>query len=125
MTELTEDEIIRQLGSVFKNHRLLSGLSQGKLYKDKKICVGIISDFENAKHSISLRSFIRLWKALDVPISEITKAMTQKIPELELDIRSVKCCANCTNSTKGTSFICTVTGKYTSPDLCCRKYKGE
>ena len=125
MTELTEDEIIQQLGTVFKNHRLRKGVSLRKVYRDSKLSCGLVNDFENGARRTSLKSFMKLWKALDVPISEITKAMTQKIPELELDIRSVKCCANCDNSTKGSSLICTVTGKCTSPDLCCRKYKGE
>ena len=125
MTELTEDEIIQQLGTVFKNHRLRKGVSIRKVYRDSKLSCSLISDFENGGRGTALKSFMKLWKALDVPISEITKAMTQKIPELELDIRPVKCCANCVNSTKGTSLMCTVTDKYTNSDLCCRKYKGD
>ena len=121
MTELTTKEIVQQLGGLLCKYKDSQDISFRELHQR----TGISYYGEVFSHDMTLRAFIKTWKALDIPISEVTKAMTQKIPELELDIRHVKCCANCTNSTKGISFICTVTGKYTSPDLCCRKYKGE
>jgi hypothetical protein len=121
MTELTTKEIVQQLGDLLCRCKDSQNISFRELHQR----TGISYYGKIFSRDITLNAFVKTWKALDIPVSEVAKAMTQKIPELELDIRTVKCCANCVNSTKSTSFICTVTGKCTSPDLCCRKYKGE
>ena len=122
---LETKEVVSQLGTLVRRYRNIRGKSIREVSREAKMSMATISLFETNTTGSSISTFVRLCEYLDIPAQAIVKAMTEKDNSLLLGIKQVKCCANCTNSTKGTSFICTVTGKYTSPDLCCRKYKGE